>query len=286
MHVVDLCEHDLDGLADLDRGGVDLVDRAVGARDQVADEAQGRVLVDIKHTLGASLQGRVAELGGNVTYASPGHSSVRAWMPLGRLEDLAGDATVLAVRPALQGMNRRAAVPGQKLRRWDELCQKAPHAGIAANDAHQNIGLVVRLTEDKKARFEDAAGKKLLELDAGGLAEVGGAPKDAKPGDVLFEIRLDPYENSLRHVGTHLLMKDLSQPAVWEALEHGRAFVAFDWLADATGFDFAARSGDERYEIASPITAGEVLPSARAIVDAEAAGVLIIPTGVFHDVLE
>ena len=141
--------------------------------------------------------------------------------------------------------------PADYLRRWDELCQKAPHTAVAANDAHQNIGFTVRLTEEKKARFEDAAGKKLLELDAAGFAELGAMPKDAKPGSVLFQIRLDPYENSLRHVGTHLLMTELSRPAVWQALERGRAFVAFDWLADASGFDFAATAGGERHEMGS-----------------------------------
>ncbi len=141
--------------------------------------------------------------------------------------------------------------PADYLRRWDELCQKAPHTGIAANDAHQNIGFTVRLTEEKKARFEDASGKRLLEFDADGLKELGAVPKDAKPGDVLFHIRLDPYENSLRHAGTHLLMTELSQPAVWQALEHGRAFVAFDWLTDASGFDFAATAGGQRHEMGS-----------------------------------
>jgi hypothetical protein len=81
-----------------------------------APDQQGRVLVDIKHSLGASLEGRVADLGGTVTHSSVSHHSVRAWMPLARLEELAGDAIVLAIRPALQGMNRRAPVPGAKLR--------------------------------------------------------------------------------------------------------------------------------------------------------------------------
>jgi hypothetical protein len=143
--------------------------------------------------------------------------------------------------------------PADYLKRWDELCRLAPHTGITANDAHQNVGLVVRLTEDKRARVEDALGQKLLELDAAGLAELELAPADAKPGTVLFELRLDPYENSLRHAGTHLLMKELSQPAVWDALESGRAFVAFDWLADATGFDFAAVASNVRHEMGSRV---------------------------------
>jgi hypothetical protein len=141
--------------------------------------------------------------------------------------------------------------PADYLRRWDQLCARAPHTGVAANDAHQNVGLVIRLVEGNKARFEDALAKKLFELDAGAIPALQPRRQGKQVGDVLFQLRLDPYENSLRHVGTHLLLKELSPKAVWEALEAGRAFVAFDWLADATGFDFAALSGDRRREMGS-----------------------------------
>jgi hypothetical protein len=141
--------------------------------------------------------------------------------------------------------------PADYLKRWDQLCAKAPHTGVAANDAHQNIGLVVRLVEENKARIEDALGKKLLEVDVRALPFLQPLPKARKVGDVLFQSRLDPYECSLRHVGTHLLLRELSDKAVWEALEAGRAFVAFDWLADATGFDFAVLSPHGRREMGS-----------------------------------
>jgi hypothetical protein len=141
--------------------------------------------------------------------------------------------------------------PADYLRKWDQLCEKAPHTGIAANDAHQNIGLVIRLIEGDKARFEDALGKKLVEIDAGAIPALQPLRQGKKPGDILFQLRLDPYENSLRHVGTHLLLTELSEKAVWDALEAGRAFVAFDWIADATGFDFAALSASRRYEMGS-----------------------------------
>ena len=66
---------------------------------------------------------------------------------------------------------------------------------------------------------------------------------------------------ALRHVGTHLLMTELTQKAVWDAIERGRAFVAFDWIADATGFDFCATSGDTansgaRHEMGSTVPRG------------------------------
>jgi hypothetical protein len=141
--------------------------------------------------------------------------------------------------------------PADYLRRWDELCAIRPHTGISANDAHQNVGLTARLTEGGKVRIEDGSGERLLEVAAADLADAVAIPAGAKPDTVLFQIRLDPYECSLRHVGTHLLMPELSQAAVWEALEKGRAFVAFDWIADATGFDFAAVTGEQRHEMGS-----------------------------------
>jgi len=141
--------------------------------------------------------------------------------------------------------------PADYLRRWDQLCEKTPHTGVAANDSHQNVGLVIRLLDKDQVRLEDALGKKLFEAGADLLPGVGTLRKGKKPGDVLFHLYLDPYENSLRHVGTHLLLSGLSEKAVWEGLQTGRAYVAFDWLADASGFDFVARSGSRRFEMGS-----------------------------------
>jgi hypothetical protein len=141
--------------------------------------------------------------------------------------------------------------PVDYLRRWDQLCTHAPHTGIAANDSHQNIGLVIRLVKEDTVRLEDALGKKLFELGASAIPALQPLRQGKKVGDVVFQLRLDPYENSLRHVGTHLLLPELSTKAVWEALESGRAFVAFDWLADATGFDFTVRSPSRRFETGS-----------------------------------
>lgn len=145
--------------------------------------------------------------------------------------------------------------PADYLKRWDELCVKVPHTGVSANDAHQNVGLVVRWVEGNNARVEDALGKLLIELNVALIPGSEGLRKGKKIGDELFRIQLDPYENSLRHVGTHLLLTELSETAVREALEAGRAFVAFDWLADSTGFDFAAVSTDaQRFEMGSQLS--------------------------------
>ena len=141
--------------------------------------------------------------------------------------------------------------PANYLKRFDELCQKRPHTGVSANDAHQNIGLVLRLKENNKVQVEDALGEKLLEIDrllAGAVVKI---PADAKPGDVVLRLQLDRYENALRHAATHLLMEGQTREQVWEALEKGRAFVGFDWMADSTGFQLEVQEGDKRHAMGS-----------------------------------
>ena len=143
--------------------------------------------------------------------------------------------------------------PADYLKRWDELCQISPHTGVSANDAHQNIGVVIKLADEGKVQIEDALGEKLITLEATVFKALKPIPDDAKPGDVLFELRLDRYENSLRHVATHILAEELTQPAVWQALNNGCAFVAFDWIADSTGFDFHAIDGTQRTEMGGTV---------------------------------
>jgi hypothetical protein len=143
--------------------------------------------------------------------------------------------------------------PADYLLRWDQLCEKAPHTGVAANDAHQNVGLTARLVEGSRVVVEDGLGKRLVEVDVGAIPALKAASVGKKEGEVLFQIRLDAYEVSLRHVGTHLLLAELSEKGVWEALEAGRAFVAFDWLADASGFDVAALVKSRRHELGTRV---------------------------------
>ena len=149
--------------------------------------------------------------------------------------------------------------PADYLKRWDELCLKAPHTGVSANDAHQNVGFVIRWTEGEKGQLEDALGEKLIEMDLAFLPDSENLRKDKKPGDPIFSMYLDRYENSLRHVATHLLLKEQSEQSVRECLEAGRAFVAFDWMADSTGFDFYGESSAGRHEMGSELQFAEPL---------------------------
>lgn len=153
-----------------------------------------------------------------------------------------------------ESMSALLDYPENYLKRWDELCAIAPHTGVSANDAHENIGLRIKLAEGNRVRVEDALGEELLMLDRKIVEALSPIPATAQAGDTVFKMQLDPYENSLRHVGTHILARELTRDAVSEALEHGRAFVAFDWIADARGFDWAAVQDETRSEMGSVVS--------------------------------
>jgi hypothetical protein len=143
--------------------------------------------------------------------------------------------------------------PSDYLKRFDELCAVYPHTGVSGNDAHENVGLRIMLLEGDKVRIADALDEELTVLDRAVVAAFTPIPADAQPGDLVFKLQLDPYEQSLRHVGTHVLAKELSRDAIQEGLVKGRAFVAFDWIADARGFDFQAEDGNGRHEMGSHV---------------------------------
>lgn len=143
--------------------------------------------------------------------------------------------------------------PSDYLKRWDELCATTRLTGIAANDAHHNIGFRGTVTEKGILLIEDNLGKKVVEMDPSknllALPLIG----KAKPGEVAFAFDLDPYELSFRHVSTHLLIKELTEEQVRQALQMGRAYVAFDWLGDPTGFNLQGVRGEEVHEMGSEI---------------------------------
>jgi hypothetical protein len=145
--------------------------------------------------------------------------------------------------------------PAGYLKKFDEMCQQARHVGVSANDAHHNQAFRGRLTDDGKMQLDDALGKKLLTLDPDKVPFIKPMVSGKQPGDLVFELDLDPYERSFRHVSTHLLMNEVTRDSVWQALKGGRAYVAFDWMSDPTGFVFRADRGDEGWTIGDEVPA-------------------------------
>lgn len=167
--------------------------------------------------------------------------------------------SLLGLLPALNEFPQEsfAAIqdyPADYLQKWDAMCAVRPHTGVAANDSHHNQGMRGIVDETGKLRIEDLLGKTLATLDPEKVALVRPLVTGRSEGDVVLELDLDPYERSLRHVSTHLLVEGaLSEESVREALAAGRAYVAFGWMADPTGFRFEAGRGADRWPQGSEV---------------------------------
>jgi len=123
---------------------------------------------------------------------------------------------------------------------FDGLSQRYRLTGIAAPDSHSNTGIVLKAAEGGKVVLEDILGEQIKVMDAKEVPFPGLVRPDAKPGDVLFKLQLDPYDVSMGHVGTFVLAKQLSPEEFLGALRAGHAYVGFDWIASPKGFRFAA----------------------------------------------
>jgi hypothetical protein len=148
--------------------------------------------------------------------------------------------------------------PADYLKRYDELCQNSPHTGVAGNDSHHNQAYRAKILDNGKLQLEDALGKKLARVDPQEFPPLKLLLIGKQPGDLIFELDLDPYVRSFRHVSTHLLLTEVTEAEVRQALTAGRAYVAFDWLADPTGFVYRADRGQDNWPIGSqlPFAAG------------------------------
>jgi hypothetical protein len=146
--------------------------------------------------------------------------------------------------------------PTENLRKWDEALKKKKLFGIAGNDAHQNTGVLARMTDAKEFEFFRTNGDIVVSHRPNWLTRpilrLLFGPLD--PGRTLFHFEGGPYVTSLRHVKTHVLAEELTEAAVLEALREGRAFIGFDAVADSTGFVYLAESGERR------VVVGESMP--------------------------
>ncbi len=92
---------------------------------------------------------------------------------------------------------------------WDHVQAVRPVAGLAGNDAHQNVGLLLETTS----------------------------------GKTLFSVMVDPYLFSFQFVSTHVLLptgRKTTPAAIMQALASGSAYLSFDKLGNPLGFSFHA----------------------------------------------
>lgn len=128
-------------------------------------DAQGRVLVDIKGEP-TTVSTALVAMGGTVVGTSTVHQSVRAWVALDRIEEIAAMTQVRAIRPAFGASTDRADAPGSKVRtgtREERIAavQQAVESWSApaslAAAAPQSAGPGSRLSQGAKAHGAERA---------------------------------------------------------------------------------------------------------------------------------
>lgn len=152
--------------------------------------------------------------------------------------------------------------PEKILSFWDQMNEVKKVVGISANDTHQNSGVRGYYTDHDtfllKMTNKDVVGEYKLNGLKRTLLRLFFGPLE--PGKQLFRWELDPYIRSTSFVHTHLLMKELTEPALLDALRTGRAFIGFDMIADSTGFAFFAENKTAKAVM------GETLPYSPEVV--------------------
>lgn len=131
--------------------------------------------------------------------------------------------------------------------KWDELNITRKIGGFGGNDTHQNVGVYGIYKPDgslllRHAEGEDIKTYKLNFLTRGLLRAFFGP---LEPNREIFRFQLDPYERMTRFTCTHVLARELTEPAILQAIMDGRAFVGFDMIADSTGFVWLAKNGNK-----------------------------------------
>jgi hypothetical protein len=150
--------------------------------------------------------------------------------------------------------------PRLYLSKWDHDSEQRHLTGIAANDAHHNQIYRVVVRNEFSAAITSVENQDLLTLQTAQQPELAPLLRGRKRGEVLLQLDLDPYERSFRNTTTHILAGELSEESIREAVRRGRAYVAHEWLADATGFELIAKGEGRTYEMGDSV---ELTPGLR-----------------------
>ncbi|MBI4446350.1 MAG: hypothetical protein HY645_10620 [Acidobacteria bacterium] len=122
----------------------------------------------------------------------------------------------------------RWEIDSARLLLWDRELLRRPLTGIAGNDAHQNVGLILQTTS----------------------------------GGKIFSVMVDPYVESFGFVSTHVVLareEVFNQDSLLAALKSGAAYIAFECLGDATGFSFHGLASDGAFPLGSRVSVGTPL---------------------------
>ncbi|EON75379.1 hypothetical protein ADIS_4083 [Lunatimonas lonarensis] len=125
---------------------------------------------------------------------------------------------------------------------WDSLNHHRKIVGYGAPDVHNNQSIRARYLEDGTVEWVGSNAKTI------GIVEPGWKEKlllgEPDMAGWAFKWELDTYFHSFKYVQTHIFTDELSSRSIKEGLEKGRAFVSFENLLEAKGFQFFGLAKD------------------------------------------
>ncbi|MEW6130266.1 MAG: histidinol phosphatase [Acidobacteriota bacterium] len=134
--------------------------------------------------------------------------------------------------------------------KWDKDLLQHRVTGVAANDCHHNQIFTVTCLDENTVEIGYIGSRretrKITKEQAPGISEL---TRGRKAGELIAKLDLDIYDRSLNYVNTHILTNRLDEPSVREALQQGHAYVAHNWLCEATGFAFIAEARGKRVAV-------------------------------------
>ena len=119
---------------------------------------------------------------------------------------------------------------------WDELNKTRRIVGMAAVDAHNNQSFRAKYTEDGNVEWIGPNAKTLEIVDPGLRESILLGEPDSNGWAFIWEV--DPYFISFNHVTNHVFSDTLSNFGIKNNLVSGHAFISFQSLAKADGFQF------------------------------------------------
>ena len=139
--------------------------------------------------------------------------------------------------------------PKLYLEKFDRELLKKRLTGVAANDCHHNMVLLVKKIDDTAVLVgtnvdKDSQMRRIPVSLAPGISELVAGKK---PGDVIAKVDLDPYHRSFAGSSTHIFSKELNDKALREAVKGGRAYVSHDWICNPEGFWVEVKDSQNKY---------------------------------------
>ncbi len=131
------------------------------------------------------------------------------------------------------------------LAHWDSLNQTRQIVGIAAVDAHNNQSFRARHTDNGMVEWVGPNAKTLEITEPGWKEKLLLSEPDVTGWKFKWEV--DTYFHSFNYVNTHVFSDTLSNTAIKDNIVAGHAYISFESLAEAQGFQFVAQ--DDRGEV-------------------------------------